>query len=142
MMNPSFRGEGAEDWIAQIAAAVQDLSWMSETDAPFDVLHWTDISPDGVTPEAVLTHAQLPLETPIETISLDDFLDPVTQPQPWHSEEEAQRTQQFEALRTQLAQTLTQIQVYRCGTVEIEIYVVGQGPDSSWLALHTTAVET
>jgi Nuclease A inhibitor-like protein len=142
MTNPSVGDEGAEDWIAQITTAVRGLTWMSETDAPFDVLHWTDIPPDGLTPEALLVHAQLPPETSIETISLDDFLDPVTQPQPWHSEEEAQSIAQFQALRTLLAQTLTQIQVYRCGTVEIEIYVVGQGRDLSWLALHTTAVET
>jgi Nuclease A inhibitor-like protein len=142
MINPSLRGEGTQDWIAQIATAVQDLCWMSETDAPFEVLHWSDISPDGVTPEALLTHAQLPPETPLETISLDDFFAPVIQSQPWHSEQEVQSIQQFEALRMLLMQTLTQIQVYRCGTVEIEIYVVGQGQDSSWLALHTTAVET
>jgi Nuclease A inhibitor-like protein len=142
MMNQSSRDEGAEDWIQPIATAVQDLSWMSETDAPFDVLHWRDISPDGVTPEAVLTHAQLPSETSIETISLDDFLAPVTQSQPWHLEEEIQSVKQFQALRILLKQTLIQIQVFRCGSVEIEIYVVGQGPDLTWLALHTTGVET
>jgi Nuclease A inhibitor-like protein len=142
MRNLSFRSEGAQDWIAQITTAVQDLCWMSEADAPFEVLHWTDISSDGVTPAAFLTYVQLPPETLVETISLDDFLATVTQPQPWHSAEEAQYIQQFEALRTVLVQTLTQIQVYRCGTVEVEIYVVGQGPDLSWLALHTTAVET
>jgi Nuclease A inhibitor-like protein len=142
MMNPSLKGESTEDWIAQIATAVQNLFWMSETEAPFDVLHWSDISPDGLTPDALLTRAQLPPETPIESLSLNDFLAPVIQSQPWHSEQEAQSIEQLEVLRTLLVQTLTQIQVYRCGIVEIEIYVVGQGPDSSWLALHTTAVET
>jgi Nuclease A inhibitor-like protein len=142
MMNPSVKGEGAEDWIAQITTAVEDLCWMSETDAPFDVLHWIDISPDGLTPKALLTHAQLPPDTPIEAISLDEFLASVIQPQPWHSEEEASSVEQFQALRTLLTQTLTQIQVYRCGTVEVEIYVVGQGQDLSWLVLHTSAVET
>jgi hypothetical protein len=142
MMDSSLGVENAEDWVGQISTAVQGLGWMSETDAPFDVQCWTEISPDGLTPEAVLTHAQLPTDTPIEAISLDDFLAPAIQPQPWHSEEEAWIVEQFQALRTLLAQTLTQIQVYRCGTVEIEIYVVGQGPDLTWLALHTTAVET
>jgi hypothetical protein len=32
--------------------------------------------------------------------------------------------------------------VYRCGTTELEIYIVGQTQDLNWLALHTTAVET
>jgi hypothetical protein len=142
MMDPPLGVENAEDWVGQISTAVQGLSWMSETDAPFDVQCWTEIVPDGLTPEAVLTHAQLPPDTPIEAISLDNFLAPAIQPQPWHSEEEVQSVEQFQTLRTLLVQTLTQIQVYRCGTVEIEIYVMGQGPDLTWLALHTTAVET
>jgi hypothetical protein len=148
MMNPSFRGEGAEDWIAQIAAAVEELCWMSETDAPFDVLHWTDVSPDEVTPAGdltpaqVLNRAQLPLDTPVEVISLCAFLAPVTQRHSWHTDEDARGVEQFLALQTLLKQTLTQLQVYRCGTTELEIYVVGQSHDSNWLALHTNAVET
>jgi gamma-glutamyl-gamma-aminobutyrate hydrolase PuuD len=142
MMDPSLGVENAEDWVEQISTAVQGLSWMSETDAPFDVQCWTEIAPDGLTPEAVLAYAQLPPDTLIEAISLDDFLAPAIQAQPWHFEEEVQNVEQFQALRTLLGQTLTQIQVYRCGTVEIEIYMVGQGPDSTWIALHTSAVET
>jgi Nuclease A inhibitor-like protein len=66
----------------------------------------------------------------------------VIEPQPWHSEEETYIAQQFQALQTLLVQTLTHIQVYRCGTAELEIYVVGQTQESDWLILHTTAVET
>lgn len=138
-MTPSFNAEAV---IQQITEAVAGLSWMSETDAPFEVLHWTDIAPEDLTPQQVLHQAQLPLETPVEVMELEAFLAPVVQSQPWHSAEEARRAKQFQALQALLEQLLTCIQVYRCGTVEQAIYVVGQGQDSSWLVLHTTAVET
>jgi Nuclease A inhibitor-like protein len=134
--------ESSEALVEQITTAVTGLMWMSETDAPFEVLHWTDIPHDELTPEQVLHQAQLSLQTPIETMTLDDFLAPVIEPQPWHTEEETHVAQQFQALKVLLAKTLTNIQVYRCGTTELEIYVVGQVQHSDWLVLHTTAVET
>jgi Nuclease A inhibitor-like protein len=148
MMKPSLGSEGAEDWIAKIATAVQNLFWMSETDAPFEVLHWSDISPNDLTPAGdlnpahVLYRAQLLSDTPVEVISLRAFLAPVTQHQSWHTDEDAHAVERFLALQILLGQTLTQIQVYRCGTTEVEIYVVGKAYDSDWLALHTSAVET
>ena len=142
MPNPSPKAEDSEPLIQQMTTAVAGLNWMSETDAPFEVLCWTEISQAGLTVEQVISQAQLPPETPIEFISLDDFLDPVTQPQPWHREEDAQIVEQFQDLRRLLEQTLTQIRVYRCGMGELDIYVVGQAQDVGWLVLHTTAVET
>jgi hypothetical protein len=142
MTNPSPRAEDSEPLIQQMTAAVAGLNWLSETDAPFDILCWTDIPQNGLTVEQVISQAQLPPETPIEVISLDDFLDPVTQSQPWHRKEDAQIVDQFQGLRVLLEQTLTQIRVYRCGTGELDIYVVGQAQNLGWLVLHTTAVET
>jgi Nuclease A inhibitor-like protein len=148
MMEPSLGSESAEAILQQIAAAVQDLYWMSETDAPFEVLHWTNISPGGVTPTGDLTsaqvlyQAQLPSGTPVEVISLSDFLAPATQRQSWHADEDVQEIEQFLALQILLTQNLTQIQVYCFGITELEIYIVGKALNSHWLALHTRAVQT
>jgi Nuclease A inhibitor-like protein len=131
-----------EALVEQLTTAVAGLIWMSETDAPFEVLHWVDIPQDELTPKQLLHQAQLPPQTPIETMTLDAFLAPVIEPQPWHTAEDAHIAQQFQALQALLTQTLTNLQVYRCGTTELEIYVVGQIQKSDWLLLHTTAVET
>lgn len=138
-MKPSLNTKALIQKITQAAA---ELSWMSETDAPFEVLRWTDCDQHNLTSAQVLNQAQLPPETPVEVMTLDDFLTPVIEPQPWHTEAEAHTAHQFQALQTLLEQTQNPIQVYRCGTTEIEIYVVGQVQDSDWLVLHTTAVET
>ncbi len=138
-MKPSLNTEAL---VQNITQAVAELSWMSETDAPFEVLRWTERDQHNLTPAQVLHQAQLPSETPVEVMTLDDFLTPVIEPQPWHTEADVHVAQQFQALQTLLAQTQNPIYVYRCGTTELEIYVVGQVQDSDWLVLHTTAVET
>lgn len=142
MINPSSSAEGAEALIAQMTAAVAQLSWMSETDAPFEVLYWPDIPEDGLTVKQILHQAQLPPETPIEAIALEDFLSSATQPQPWHTAEDAEIVERFQQLQALIAQALTQVQVYRCGRVEQDIYVVGQTQNLGWLVLHTSAVES
>jgi Nuclease A inhibitor-like protein len=141
MMTPSSPSP-EEDWVQQMSAAVAGLSWMSETDAPFDVLLWTGLAQDCLAPEDVLRQAQLPPDTPVEAIALDTFFAPATELQSWYTPDDIKIAEQFQALETLLAQTLTQLQVYRCGTTELEIYIVGQTQDLNWLALHTSAVET
>lgn len=138
-MQPSLNTEAL---VQKITQTVAELSWMSETDAPFEVLRWTGRDQHNLTPAQVLNQAQLPSQTPVEVMTLDDFLTPVIEPQPWHTEAEAYMAQQFQALQILLEQTLTKIQVYRCGTAELEIYIVGQIKESDWLVLYTTAVET
>lgn len=138
-MKPSLN---TEVLVQKITEVVSELSWMSETDAPFEVLHWTAQDQQILTPQQVLNQAQLPLQTPVEVLTLDSFLTPVIEPQPWHTEADVRVTQQFQALQTLLEQMQNPIQVYRCGTTELEIYIVSQVQDSDWLVLHTTAVET
>jgi hypothetical protein len=138
-MNPSLNSEVL---LEQVTAVVAELSWMSETDASFDVLHWRGTTQASLTPEQVCAQANLPPETPMEILALDEFLAPATQAQPWHTVDEAKMASQFQALQDLLEQHLTQIQVYRLGITELEIYIVGQVQHSDWLVLHTTAVET
>lgn len=126
--------------LQQLTAAVEGLVWMSETDAPFEVKLWTEPGP-AFTAEQVVQHAQLPPETPVEVLSLEAFLAPVLQS--LSSDPVTIVTaSRFEALQQILSQVLNQIQVYRCGEVELEIYILGHFQDNDWVVLHTTAVET
>jgi Nuclease A inhibitor-like protein len=127
--------------VQQFAAVVADLSWASETDAPFEAALWPGISSTSMSTEQVLQQAQLPPETPIEAMDLDTFLEP-TAPQPWHTPAEQAIAKQFQILQTLLHQTLEDIQVYRCGEIELEIYIVGRNSGGHWIVLHTSAVET
>jgi hypothetical protein len=130
-----------EALVQQIAAAVTDLNWPSETDAPSEVTAWTGLSTSKLSAQQVLEQAHLAPDTAVATVDLNTFFEP-TQPQPWHSAEEQAITEQFQALQALLQQTLADIQVFRCGEIEIEIYIVGRNAQGDWIVLHTTAVET
>lgn len=134
-----------EPLVQKIAEAVADLVWVSETDAPFDVVRWPDSFGEStqelIHQDRVLQQVQLPPETPVEMIDLETFLAP-TAPQPWHSEAEQAIAVRFQTLGNLLHDTLEEIQVFRCGEIELEIYIVGHTLEGHWIALHTSAVET
>jgi Nuclease A inhibitor-like protein len=125
----------------QIATAATGLNWPSETDAPFEVLLWPEPSAAQFSAKQVLEQAHLAPETPVETQDLDTFFEP-TLPQSWHSAEEQAIAKQFQALQALLHQSLEDIQVFRCGEIEIEIYIAGRCRRGNWIVLHTAAVET
>lgn len=128
--------------LAQLAAAVEGLQWHSETDAPFEVLHWPGNVGTQLTPADVLKLAGLEPDTSLELLTVEAFLSPALTPQDWHTPVEVAETHRFQALQRLLSETLTQLQVYRCGEVEVEIYITGQLPTGEWAVLHTSAVET
>jgi hypothetical protein len=130
-----------DDLMAQFTAATADLHWPSETDAPITVLRGPT-AVETLYPKQMLAWAQLPPDTPITTIELDEFLAPVLQPQPWHSPAESATVARFRSLQMLLHERLTHLQVYRCGDIELTLYIVGQTPQADWIILQTSAVET
>jgi hypothetical protein len=46
------------------------------------------------------------------------------------------------AIVSVLKQNLWQWQVYRVGSVEIDVYIIGVIPDGEWAGLYTKLVET
>jgi hypothetical protein len=131
-----------DDLIAQLTAATVNLCWSSETDAPFTVQLGPTNVEEPLNSEQVLAWAQLPLDTPINAVDLDEFLAPVLTPQSWHTSEESATVARFQALQTLLHKRLTHLRVYRCGEIELTLYIVGQTPQADWIVLQTSAVET
>jgi Nuclease A inhibitor-like protein len=62
--------------------------------------------------------------------------------QDWHDESKAKEVRQYQGLVKLLQESLEGVLVYRLGTVEIDIYIVGKTPDGNWAGLSTKAVET
>ena len=127
------------DLLDQLTQALADLTWTSETDAPFDVALWQGL--DTLPSDAqLLEKAQLPPETAVEQLDLKTFLDPVIHP--LYPPESPAVTEQFQAVQDLLLQNLQQVRVYRCGVGEIELYILGQTIREDWIVIHTAAVET
>jgi hypothetical protein len=122
--------------VEALQALVADLTWMSESDYPFEVAQL----PDRNAP--TLEALQAEHATPVQEISLQDFFAPAVQPQDWHEEADRQRTQRFQTLLQWLEQHLTDVRVYRFGTIEIDILIRGKTGAGEWISLSTQAIET
>ncbi len=95
---------------------------------------------ETLTPETILTRSQKTSDTPIKANTLEDFFAQVTAAQDWYDDEDREISQRFGDLQGLFA-TLENVHVFRLGTVEIDVYIVGAiSPDL--VALKKTVIET
>lgn len=121
--------------------ATAGLLWMSEIDAPLEVIHWPP-SVLELSKERLLELTNHSLTTPVEVVAVDDFFAGATEEQDWFGEEERAIAQRYRDLVTMLKQSLSNLQGYRVGAVNIDLYMVGQTTSGDWVGLATQAVET
>jgi hypothetical protein len=128
------------DLIIRLEQAIDGLLFPSESDAPLHVFVWRDAAP--FSSEALLAYEGYDKTTPIQTTDLESFFHPVTTPQAWYGEEEQERMRRFTALLDLLKAELSDIKVYKVGTVAIDVYVVGRDANGNYLGLTTKVIET
>lgn len=125
---------------AQLTQASEGLLFISESDAPFEVVRWS--AHGELTPAKLLQLTNHAPDAPIQVVSVDAFFAIATQEQDWHDEEEREAVQRFRQLVNVLKETLSQLQVYRVGDRTIDAYIVGVTPSGDWVGLTTQVVET
>ncbi len=119
------------------------LFFISESDAP-----WTTTVLDDTLPLEPQLHAlatktiDAPADTPIETREWATFLANAATVQDWMSAEDRATVARYQALKKYVDEQLTETKVYRIGSVEIDVFVVGHDADCNLIALATKTVET
>ena len=115
----------------------EGLLFPSESEYPLEPFTWKSATLNRKT---ILTQAGKPAKTSIEAIALEDFFATVVTDQDWFEDEDREIAQRFRDLQTAIA-TLENVQVFRLGKVEIDVYIVGAiGQDL--VGLKTTVIET
>ncbi len=131
---------------AQLEDATQDLWWSSESDYPVSVV-WlppAEINGDqvrqivGCDSLGRLRHRA----TPIQVVTVEDFFARALTPQSWHTSEDKAQLAQLKKLKGLLTQSLSHLQVYRCGEVDVSVCVIGVAPDGSVAGVKTILIET
>ena len=128
------------DIVDKLKQASEGLRYMSEADYPFEVFQWEGQAP--LTAEIVIQQTNHTPDTPVEVVQLDDFFQNATQEQDWHNDEERTQVKRYQSRVETLKQNLSDIQVYRLGTVEIDAYIIGKTPSGDLAGLSTKVVET
>ncbi|MDF5724469.1 MAG: nuclease A inhibitor family protein [Rhizonema sp. PD37] len=129
-----------QEIIEQLKAASRDLMFISESDYPFDVFLWEGMT--SVTAEKVIQQTAHPQDTPIEVVPLESFFRQATTVEDWQSPEEQETAKKYQALVLTLKSNLSNLQVYRLGTIEINVYIIGQTSTGDSVGLSTLVVET
>jgi hypothetical protein len=129
-----------ESIATQLKQASEGLLFLSETDAPFEVIHWP--AQGELTPPKLLQLTEHSPDDSVELVSVNDFFAMATQAEDWHDEEEREIVQRFQNLVSVLKQNLSQLQVYRVGSTDIDAYILGVTPSGNWMGLSTQLVET
>lgn len=121
--------------------AIQGLLYTSETDAPFEIIHWPD-GTTGLDAKRVLQLSGHKPKDPVRITSMDDFFKPLTDFQAWFGKEEKETAQKFRKLRDVIEKNLNDTKVFRAGKIQIDIFIVGKSAQGDWTGVKTRAVET
>ena len=126
----------------KIKSLSQNLLWMSESDYPFDIFTWSNQELEEVNTQNLLQKTNHSLDAPVKVVDMENFFQRATDEKDWYDDEEKETAKKYQALVDTLKQNLDNIQVYKIGEVEIDVYIVGQLKSGDWVGLSTKAVET
>ena len=127
--------------LSHLAELSSGLLFMSESDYPLDVVSWPDAR-SHLSPERVLRITGHPRDTAVEETTLDDFFRPAVAERDGQTDDERATVQRFRALLEGIRSDLSDVHVYRVGTIAIDVYIIGHAPDGTLVGLHTKVIET
>lgn len=129
--------------ISDLKAAVENLIYISETDAGFDVFVQKSEQPAKDASAAdVLKFGNYEPQTKIEEKTLDEFFAQPTEMQDWYGEEEKAQVEKYLKLKKLLTNRLKSAKVFRVGEIQIDIYLVGIDEAGNLAGVKTKAIET
>jgi hypothetical protein len=128
--------------LAELEEASHGLLFMSESDYPLVPLLWEGEGKEALTAEKLLSLTGKPADTPVEIEDIDEFFHIATREQDWHGEREREEVKRYQELVKLLKDNLSDIQVYRLGKVEIEVFIVGRTDKGDLMGLSTKVIET
>ena len=110
----------AADFSAQLKDTIKDLTYLSETDAPFEIFDSENF----------------------RQIKFTEFFAPLTAIYEGSDETVRARAARFAKLKQMLESHLTNLTVFKFGKINKEIYIVGLDENEKMIGLKTLAVET
>ena len=132
--------QGEDQLLSDLKEATKGLLFMSESDYPFEIIHWDKTQ--EITPDFLRKEAKKSANDPVEERSVDEFFKQAASMQDWHGNDEKVTAQQYQALVKLLKERLTDLKVYRVGSVNLTVFIVGKDQAGDWVGLSTQVVET
>jgi hypothetical protein len=128
--------------IQTLGEAVKGLFFESEMDYPVENFFWENSKGEDVNSANILRHSGKSPDTPVEEMLVDDFFAPAVAEEDWYEEEEMENSKRFRELLKVLKLNLSDIKVFKTGSIDMDVYVVGRTKDGYLAGLRTRVVET
>ena len=110
--------------LSDLRNASAGLLVMSESDYPFELIEWGETA---ITPKYLCSVSERPEGTSIEETDIRTFLG---------------ENEQFHKLQEVIETNLVHVKVYKVGTINIPVYIVGRSPEGNWLGVSTRLIQT
>ena len=111
--------------LAELKETAQGLLVMSESDYPLEPIRWS--GQVALTPEYLCEISGKPAGSRIEETDVDTFF---------------RVSERFQDVVDLVTRSLSETRVYKVGTINIPVYIVGRSPEGNWLGLSTRLVQT
>ncbi|HKO99824.1 MAG TPA: nuclease A inhibitor family protein [Pyrinomonadaceae bacterium] len=111
--------------LANLQRASKGLLVMSESDYPFELVQWSGET--QITPEYLCSVSERPEGTRIDESDTKTFLG---------------ENERFQRLQDVIERNLADVKVYKIGTINIPVYIVGRSPEGNWLGVSTRLIQT
>lgn len=124
----------------EINKAAEGLIYISETDA--EILPFSGKKAAEVSAEEIMRQTESSPDSNIEERDFEEFFGRLIKIQDWFGEEETINAGKFAALKDLLERNLRDLKVFKIGSIELNVYVVGLDSENVLKGFKTKAVET
>lgn len=124
----------------QLTGLIKGLYYMSESDYPFEILNWGSIEKNELRKHIsnIKDYGDM-----IENLSSNDFFNKIISNLKASGDESSiAMAKQYEKLFDVINRKTNQLKVWRCGRIEVDIYITMELQCGETLALKTVSIET
>lgn len=129
-------------WQLEVTTLLKNLWYPSESEEPVEWISFQSSVLPPLTVSDLEFYQGLPPKVHVEEIAVESFWGPVATVEEWYEEDERVQVMKFVELRLLLETNLKNLQAFRAGQIEIDLYLLGQISEKEWGGLKTKLIET
>jgi hypothetical protein len=124
----------------ELSGKVKDLYFPSESDHPIEAVSYPSSGdPLKTIAEADSSKPAVPVQ---QGMKFADFYEKYAVAKDWQSAGSKEFAAKFGAALDVMKEHLDDLQIFRQGEVEVDLFILGRDKESNWTGLKTTVVET
>lgn len=129
-----------EQLIEELKKATEGLLFMSEADYPFEIVRLEGAT--ALNPQHLRELSGAVADAPVESASVEEFFRSAVSEPGWKKGEELVQARRFQSLVRLLKESLSELQVYRVGEINMAVFILGKSASGNHIGLQTRSIET